>query len=387
LRAKQSVPLGDLATFTSGGTPSRTIAEYFEGNIPWVTGADLGDNDLITPRSFITDEAVNNSAVTVVPAGTILLVTRTSVGKVAIADRLLGFSQDITALTPNADMVDIRYLRSFLRAYAPRLALQARGATISGVTRGVVAAIEVPLPPLREQRRIASILDSVDNLRKVRKQSLESDQRLRDTALKVLMNQRPTAHQCRLEEVAEIQTGPFGSLLHKEDYVSGGIPLVNPTHIWDGRIRPDRDLSVTKERFRELATYALRVGDVVLGRRGEMGRAAEVKGGYGDLLCGTGSLIVRPRLERILPSVLAAILGSAAVRASLEQRAQGVTMLNLNQAIVGATVVGLPPMADQLRYVTRVQAVEELLSSHAAHLAKLDELFASLQHRAFRGEL
>ena len=94
-----------------------------------------------------------------------------------------------------------------------------------------------------------------------------------------------------LSDVAEVRIGPFGSLLHKEDYIEGGHALVNPSHIIDGKIIPDEELTITDEKYAALSAYKLEIGDVVLGRRGEMGRCAVVNND--GFLCGTGSMIIR----------------------------------------------------------------------------------------------
>ena len=180
--AVNDVELGDVCTFGSGGTPPRSTPEYFQGETPWITGADIGERSLISPRSFTTQEAISRSAVTVVPQGTALLVTRTSVGKVALSDRSLALSQDITSISPDSSMLDPAYLVAFLASYAPKLAREARGATIQGVTRSDVARISIPLPPLPEQRRIASILEQADNLRAKRQQSIAIVDELIDAA-------------------------------------------------------------------------------------------------------------------------------------------------------------------------------------------------------------
>lgn len=93
----------------------------------------------------------------------------------------------------------------------------------------------------------------------------------------------------RLSELAVIKIGSFGSLLHKEDYIDGGHSLLNPSHIIDGKVTPDNKLSISDEKYEELSAYQLRAGDVVMGRRGEMGRCAVVPDE--GCLCGTGSLM------------------------------------------------------------------------------------------------
>jgi len=93
-----TVKIGDVCTFTNGGTPPKDIADYWCGDIPWISSADIVNDAVQQPRHFITKSAVKSSSTNQVPAGTLLVVTRTGVGKVAITDFDLCFSQDITAL-------------------------------------------------------------------------------------------------------------------------------------------------------------------------------------------------------------------------------------------------------------------------------------------------
>jgi type I restriction enzyme S subunit len=93
------------------------------------------------------------------------------------------------------------------------------------------------------------------------------------------------------QAVLAIQIGPFGSLLHQSDYVAGGTPLVNPTNICDGHIVPDSKKSVSQSTLARLDGYRVRARDVVMGRRGEMGRCAVVTSVEDGWLCGTGSLL------------------------------------------------------------------------------------------------
>ncbi|MDE0206282.1 MAG: restriction endonuclease subunit S [Candidatus Tectomicrobia bacterium] len=131
--------LGSVCSFLNGGTPSRRETRYYQGDVPWITGADITGRQADTARSFITEEAIRESATNLVPAGTVLLVTRTSVGKVAAAAMDLCFSQDITAIKPDSNFLDTSYLVHFLMTRQPHFERLARGATIKGVTRENVA--------------------------------------------------------------------------------------------------------------------------------------------------------------------------------------------------------------------------------------------------------
>lgn len=152
----------------------------------------------------------------------------------------------------------------------------------------------------------------------------------------------------RLDELAEIKIGPFGSLLHKEDYIENGHALVNPSHIVDSKIVIDPKLTISDEKYDELSSYALRIGDVVLGRRGEMGRCAVV---YEEgLVCGTGSMIIRPGTE-MKPYFLQNIISSPAYRRVIEGKAVGVTMMNLNAPTVSSFMIPKLPVKLQEEYL------------------------------------
>jgi type I restriction enzyme, S subunit len=168
------VKLGEICSFLNGGTPSRSVARYFEGEIPWITSADLvDDQDVVTDaRFFITEEAIESSATKIVPKNNILLVSRTGVGKVAITGVDICISQDFTGIVPNKSRVDLRYLFRFLQSCKSYFIYHQRGATIKGITRQVITDLELPVPPLGEQQRIAAILDKADALRAKRRAAL-----------------------------------------------------------------------------------------------------------------------------------------------------------------------------------------------------------------------
>lgn len=153
--------------FISGGTPSTKKQEYWSGDIPWITGADFSDGEIVLGRKFINKDAVNNSATHIVSAGSILMVTRTGVGKIAIAPVDIAISQDITGIVPR-QVVNSNFLVSAIRQRMDVILAAQRGATIKGVTRNDIKKLSIPLPGLSEQRRIVEILDQADALRKKR---------------------------------------------------------------------------------------------------------------------------------------------------------------------------------------------------------------------------
>ena len=159
-----------------------------------------------------------------------------------------------------------------------------------------------------------------------------------------------------LSDLADIKIGPFGSLLHKEDYIEGGHPLLNPSHIVDGKISPDDKLTITDEKYEELSAYQLKTGDVVMGRRGEMGRCAVVS--EDGLLCGTGSMLIRTKGE-VTADYIQKIISFPSYKKTIEDMAVGQTMPNLNVPIVSGFQIIKPPMEVQDRYYAFVDQVNK----------------------------
>jgi type I restriction enzyme S subunit len=163
--------LGDIAKFTNGGTPTKEKSEFWRGNILWISSADISDGLIATKRHYITNNAIASSATNLVKAGTLLVVTRTGVGKTVIADEDLCFSQDITAVNVSTSC-DVRYIKSAIDANKKYLTDNARGATIKGITREVIENLKFPFPPLVEQQRIAALLDTAEHMLRLRESAI-----------------------------------------------------------------------------------------------------------------------------------------------------------------------------------------------------------------------
>ena len=162
--AWEVVRLGDVAGVNQGGTPRKRATEYWDGDIPFVTAADLTEIDINrkNARTFLTKRGLYSGETVVCETGMLLLATRTRVGLAGIAEERMGASQDITRLLPHEPLNE-RFLCRFLFQNAGFLQRQARGTTIQGITKSDVLSTPLLLPTLAEQRTIARLLDSVDN--------------------------------------------------------------------------------------------------------------------------------------------------------------------------------------------------------------------------------
>ena len=258
------------------------------------------------------------------------------------------------------------------------------GATIPHIYFKDYKAEQFNLDAMERQKEIVASLQKVETFIKVRQQQLQKlDELVKARFVELFGDPISNPHgfdKVDLSELADIKIGPFGSLLHKGDYIEGGYALLNPSHIIDGKIAPDSELTVSREKYEELSAYHLKAGDVVMGRRGEMGRCAVVPcDGY---LCGTGSLLIRTKGD-VTADYIQKIISFPSFKKAIEDMAVGQTMPNLNVPIVSKFQIIKPPIEVQHSYYAFVEQTDK---SKVAVQKALDEaqlLFDSLMQKYF----
>ena len=183
-----------------------------------------------------------------------------------------------------------------------------------------------------------------------------------------------------------IQTGPFGSQLHATEYVSDGIPVINPSNIIQGSVAPDWEITVDDEKATSLRRHRFKLGDIVFARRGEMGRCAPIGRTEVGWLCGTGSMLVRLKEHRIIPEYAALLLSQAGVRDTLSLESVGATMDNLNTRILAKIRIPVPPLDDQraiLTFLDRETAkIDRLMAVRQKQVERLQEQRTAVIHHA-----
>ena len=251
-------------------------------------------------------------------------------------------------------------------------------------TDAYVSWYEVNDAALEQQKQICEHLDKIAGIIRLRKQELQKLDDLIKARFVELFGDpvsNPKGWEKKaLSDEAEIKIGPFGSLLHKEDYMIGGHALVNPSHIVDGKIALDNKLTVTDEKYDELSAYHLQIGDVVMGRRGEMGRCAVVE--QAGLLCGTGSLLIRTNGD-LSADYIQKIISFPSFKRTIEDMAVGQTMPNLNVPIVSAFQIIKPPKSVQDQYYAFVAQVDKSKFEVQRSLDEAQKLFDSLMQEYF----
>lgn len=190
---------------------------------------------------------------------------------------------------------------------------------------------------------------------------------------------------------SKIMTGPFGTVLGNEDYIENGVPVINPSHIFSGKFRPDISVSVLPSKANELNNWKLNENDVICARRGEIGRAALVNKSEQGWICGTGSIIIRPNENFILGAYIKNLIGSDFSKSWLQLEAVGSTMLNLNEKIIGKLPVVIPSLTEQKEiniYIKKIETIHNCSLENAKNMITLlKERRAALISAAVTGKI
>ena len=284
----------------------------------------------------------------------------------------------------DSEKTSLKYLFYLLKHSVAHLKNVSTGGVIKFIKLGNIQSITVPEANVKMQHKISMELDRLQNAIDLKKQQLSSlDDLVKSRFIEMFGDpiSNPLGwEKVALSDVAEIKIGPFGSLLHKEDYIEHGHPLVNPSHIIDSSIATDSKLTISDSKYAELSSYHLKAGDVVLGRRGEMGRCAVVK--KDGMLCGTGSLIIRANKD-VTSEFIQNIISFPTYKEYIEGMAIGQTMLNLNVPIVSNLQIIKPPLDVQKQYYDLVELTDKSKFIVQKQIEDLQELLDSKMDEYF----
>lgn len=340
----------------------------------------------------ITAAGLANSSARLVPPGSVLVVTRSGVLKhtlpVALTTAPVAINQDMRALVPQSDL-DAGYLLHLLRARTSVVLRWVRATTADNFPFDRLLSLEVPLPPLDEQRRVARMLDTLDATRATRGRVCERLNELRDTTLALLHRGGNVVGAARpLGDLSQVQGGL--QISRRRDDYPRRLPYLRVANVHRGRL----DLSEIKllgVTDAEALRCALEVGDLLLveghGNPTEIGRAARWDGSVPG--CVHQNHLIRVRCRQHVISVYAeAYINSATGRRHLLRAAKTTSGLNtITVSDVRSIPIPMVSLDGQRKFARASEAIGDAERRAVRHLAHLDALFASLQHRAFTGAL
>lgn len=292
--------------------------------------------------------------------------------------------------------------------HAGRLEPFFTGTTIKHLTGRALSALELPLPPIKEQRAMARILRSLDDkieLNRRMNETLEAMARALFKSRFVDFDGVPAKDLqesgrgfipkgwtvSTLGSICEeyggfVQTGPFGSQLHASDYTAEGIPVVMPQDMSNRRVQTEKIAKTSEYNAMRLARHRMQLGDIVFSRRGDIGRHALISDIESGWLCGTGCLLVRPGNIEI-STYLSCALAYKDSAEWLIRHAIGATMPNLNTEILSALPIVRPSEDTVQTFDNMIRPIHELVTKNRAKSQTLTQLRDILLPKLISGEL
>ena len=296
-------------------------------------------------------------------------------------------NQHIFRVVPDHGRIDPCYLRHMLSDALVQMEQHLHGATMKHVNRGEFLATTIPLPPLAEQKRIAGILDAADALRAKRREALaELDTLLQSTFLDMFGD--PVTNPMGWEVVTvgdEIGFLTSGSRGWAKYYAKDGDTFIRIQNLKDGQLDLGDIAFVNAPESAEARRTKVEPGDVLLSITADLGRTAVVPGGIAKAHINQHLAILR--FTSLNPVFVSYQLASKGGQAQFDRLNREGVKAGLNFNDVKSIRLTNPPLDLQHRFAASVESVEEQKTGQRAHLAELDTLFASLQSRAFRGDL
>jgi restriction endonuclease S subunit len=386
-----AVLLRELASIYSGGTPSKAQSSYWTGDIPWVSPKDMSEDRIIDAQDHISQAAVDGSAARIVPTDSILVVVRSGILvrrlPVAITTKPVAFNQDIKAAVVDKSRCLPEYLFWYLRSRETAILAHGvkKGATVHSLSAGFLENLNVPLPPLAEQRRIVDILNRAASIRRLREQAHAKTREI-IPALFVDMFGDPVTNPKKwpVTTIGELATYTrYGPRFHDRAYSDQGARILRTTDIgFDGSLKW-RDAPRLTVSPAEIQRYALRPNTLLITRTGAtIGKTALFKAADGP--CIAGAYLIEVGLsDAVAPDYVLQLLLSRYGQAALSRGARAVAQPNINAPAIQTIKVPLPPKSLQLTFSSRLSEVGSIgnLADKSAEIAS--QLTRSLMHRCF----
>jgi type I restriction enzyme, S subunit len=381
--------LKELGTIHTGSTPKTNDESLFGGDVPFVTPGDLDAVSPIqsTPRT-LTEAGVKTADL--LPAESVLVCCIGSLGKIGFAGRPVVTNQQINAVVFNPAKVHARYGFFACRMLKPQLELMAPATTVPIVNKSRFSELRIPVPPLEEQRRIAAILDQAETLRTQRRQALAHLDTLTQSLFLDMFGDpvaNPNGWPTReLQEVVKPGAIVTYGIVQAGDEFPGGIPYIRTGDLVNGSIRLTELRHTDPELAAKFSRSRVEVNEIVMSIRATVGTTALVPAELDGANLTQGTARIAPG-EDMHFYYLLYFLRSGPTQHWIDRQVKGATFREITLGRLRELPVLVPPLPLQQTFATRIQAIEALKATHRTALAQLDALFASLQQRAFAGEL
>ena len=403
------VELGALGLrIHGGGTPSTKNPAYWGGAIPWTTSAYIDDR-LYLDRcaGFTTPEGLSNSSSQLVPKGNVLVGTRVGVGKVAINAIDTAISQDLTAIIVDSEQTCSEFLAYSIKSDAiqEEILSASRGTTIKGIPRADLIRIPIPLPPLPEQRRIATVLSAIQEAIAAQEDVIAAARHFKRSLMQRLFTYGPGREPAETKEteIGEIpvhweveSVGKLADIRGGKRLPQGAIyadvvtehPYIRVTDFIDNGVARTGLKYLTDETFQEIKRFIITSDDVYISIAGTTGLVGviptELSGA--NLTENAARFVIRDK-DRILNRFLAQWLSHDAGQNQIQTRTTKTSQPKLALMRIQEIPVAVPPKTEQSAIVESIEAADAKIAAEEDRKTALEALFKSMLHQLMTGQI
>lgn len=398
----QSVTIGETCDLSTGGTPSRTKPEYFNGGeIRWLVSGDVHQKEIFDCEGRITELGHENSNARYLPINSVIIALNgqgKTRGTVALLRTKATCNQSLVAISPRSPkalLPEYLYFNLHSRYNEIRRMTGDGGDERRGLNMPLLRGIRFPLPPLDEQKRIVAVLDEAfEGLSRARanaEANLADARELLENGINSLMASDPNAVETVLGALCSFENGDRGkNYPGRKAFVPSGVPFINAGHLLNGPIDWAEMNYIPLEHFHRLSNGKVKQGDLLFCLRGSLGKFGVVDSDEPGAIA-SSLVIVRPKKDRLHPSYLASYFKSKMCKDMIADFENGAAQPNLSAKNLAAFKIALPLVLHQEKVVTQVAELEDevrgLVQLYEDQLSNLDALRQSLLQKAFSGEL
>ncbi|HAK77492.1 MAG TPA: hypothetical protein DCM71_11410 [Runella sp.] len=385
----EMVKIENLCTIVRGSSPRpQGDPRYYIGNVPRLMIEDLTrDGKYVTPQvDSLTEEGAKLSRP--MKKGDLVITVSGRTGVPAILNVDCCIHDGFVGFRDLSSDVNIDYLFHYLNSLTTITSAQAVGAIFKNLTTEQLKNIQIPLPPLPVQKRIAEILDAADALRRKDQELLKKYDELAQ-AIFIDMFGDPVKNEkgweCLVGEDYANRISVGVVIKPASYYVKEGIPALRSQNIRPNRITKDNLVYFSEETNNTILHKSkIFTGDVLIVRTGQPGTAAVVEEDMNGINC-IDMLIVSPKKEIISPYYLAFFLNSNAGKNYIISNQKGQIQQHFNVGDINKFKIPVPPIAFQLKFEHILLNLKNQLSNDI--IRQSDSLFQTLLQKAFKGEL
>jgi type I restriction enzyme S subunit len=389
----------------SGTTPLKSKKEYWNGNILFVTQADMTkvDRYLYETSEKITELGLKSSNLFIVPENSVLLSMYGTIGKVIINKVPVAISQNIAAIILNKEKVNEEYLHYALQTYSSQFKRQAKTITLRHLDIKIVKKILIPLPSLQEQQKIAEILSTVDGAIQKNNEIITKTERLKKGLMQKLLTKGIGHKEFKDTEVGRIpkewEVVKLGDVLlllrngltARQNKEGNGYPVTRIETISEEKIDLSKLGYVSGLSEKDVENYRLIEGDILFSHINSLehiGKTAIYEGVPRFLLHGMNLLLLRPDKNKIYPIFLLYLLRLFREKKIFEAMSKrAVNQASINQTELRNLKIFLPSLPEQQKIAEVLSTVDKKLELERNEKAKLEKIKQGLMDLLLTGKI